>query len=190
RSSDRPGAALLAARAAYRAGAGLVQVATTPGVQAMLAGQLPEAIWLPLPTEAPALESALTPAVEKANAVLLGPGLDSSEATSSLLQTALKFPLPASVIDADGLRWLAADPGRLAQLPANSLLTPHPGEMAALTGLTTQQVQADRLSLAEASAKRWGHVVVLKGAFTVVAAPDGRSAVLPLASPALARAGS
>jgi NAD(P)H-hydrate epimerase len=70
------------------------------------------------------------------------------------------------------------------------VLTPHPGEMAILTGLSTGAIQQSRVKVAEEYAQLWGHVVVLKGAFTVVAAPDGRTAIIPVASPALARAGT
>jgi len=69
-------------------------------------------------------------------------------------------------------------------------LTPHPGEMSVLTGLSKEEVQADRLTIARRFSQEWGHVVVLKGAFTVVAAPDGEAAVIPVATPALARAGT
>jgi NAD(P)H-hydrate epimerase len=76
------------------------------------------------------------------------------------------------------------------KLPASSILTPHPGEMAVLTGLSKEEIQDDRQAIASKYAKEWGHVVVLKGAFTVVASPDGRVTIIPVASPALARAGT
>jgi len=69
-------------------------------------------------------------------------------------------------------------------------LTPHPGEMSVLTGLSTDEIQEDRLGVAGRFASEWNHVVVLKGAFTVIASPDGRLTVIPVASPALARAGT
>jgi NAD(P)H-hydrate epimerase len=94
------------------------------------------------------------------------------------------------LVDADGLNLLAGLPGALARLPRASVLTPHPGEMARLTGLTVAEVQADRLGVASRAARDWGHVVALKGAFTVVAAPDGRVAVNPFANAALAKAGT
>jgi NAD(P)H-hydrate epimerase len=94
------------------------------------------------------------------------------------------------VVDADGLKLLAQIKDWDRRLPENSVLTPHPGEMSVLTGLSVDKIQEDRLGSAEKFAKKWGHIVVLKGAFTVIAAPDGRTAVLPVASPALARAGT
>jgi hydroxyethylthiazole kinase-like uncharacterized protein yjeF len=70
------------------------------------------------------------------------------------------------------------------------VLTPHPGEMAVLTGLPVEEIQADRIATAERFSREWGHVVILKGAFTVIAEPDGRTALIPVATPALARAGT
>jgi NAD(P)H-hydrate epimerase len=94
------------------------------------------------------------------------------------------------VVDADGLKLLAQDDDWSRLLSAPAVLTPHPGEMSVLTGLPTTEIQADRLAIARQYSQEWGHVVVLKGAFTVVAAPDGQAAVIPVATPGLARAGS
>jgi hydroxyethylthiazole kinase-like uncharacterized protein yjeF len=94
------------------------------------------------------------------------------------------------VIDADALNALAQTPGWHEHLPPQAILTPHPGEMARLCGCATAEVQADRLGLAREKAAAWNAVIVLKGAYTVVAAPDGRAVVLPFANPALATAGS
>ncbi|HOU43238.1 MAG TPA: NAD(P)H-hydrate dehydratase, partial [Anaerolineaceae bacterium] len=76
------------------------------------------------------------------------------------------------------------------RLPFDTILTPHPGEMSVLTGLSIGEIQSDRWEVARQYADRWGCVVVLKGALTVIASPDGRFAVLPIATPALARAGT
>jgi NAD(P)H-hydrate epimerase len=97
---------------------------------------------------------------------------------------------PPAVVDADGLRLLARLDGWPRRLPPNCVLTPHPGEMAALTGLARDELQADRPGAAQKFSQAWGHVVVLKGAFTALAAPDGRAALLPFATSALARAGT
>ena len=99
--------------------------------------------------------------------------------------------LPPTVIDADALNALAKAENWSATLTASSaILTPHPGEMARLLGSTTEEVQADRMATAKAAAEKFGQVVVLKGANTVIAAPDGQIAVSPFANPALATAGS
>ncbi len=103
-----------------------------------------------------------------------------------------KRGFPPLVVDADGLNALAAleDEAWWEWLPAPSVLTPHPGEMARLMGAETKAVQADRLGTARTMASKWGHVVVLKGAHTVVAEPGGRTVIIPFATPALATAGS
>jgi hydroxyethylthiazole kinase-like uncharacterized protein yjeF len=98
--------------------------------------------------------------------------------------------MPPLVVDADGLKLLARVADWPQRLPAPAVLTPHPGEMAILTGKTVDEIQSDRLETAQQYAREWGHVVVLKGAFTVVASPDGRVAVAPVAISALAHAGT
>jgi NAD(P)H-hydrate epimerase len=98
--------------------------------------------------------------------------------------------LPPLVLDADGLKLAARIQDWPALLPKPTVLTPHPGEMSVLTGLAKDQIQADRFNIARRFSQEWGHVVVLKGAFTVIAAPDGEVAVIPVASAALARAGT
>jgi hydroxyethylthiazole kinase-like uncharacterized protein yjeF len=99
--------------------------------------------------------------------------------------------LPPLVVDADGLNALAAmEDNWWEHVPPPSVLTPHPGEMARLLNGTIGDVQSDRVGVAEEMAKRWGHVIVLKGASTVVANPEGPVVVLPFATPALASAGT
>jgi hydroxyethylthiazole kinase-like uncharacterized protein yjeF len=99
--------------------------------------------------------------------------------------------VPPLVVDADGLNLLSAMPGWPERLPAETILTPHPGEMARLMGEGLGQVkEQDRVELAQAKAAEWDCILLLKGAYTVVAAPDGRCTILPFANPALATAGS
>lgn len=101
-----------------------------------------------------------------------------------------KPKMPPAVVDADGLKLLAKIDGWAQLLPRETVLTPHPGEMAILTGLDKDTIEADRIGTAQKFAAEWGQVVVLKGAFTVVAAPDGRTVLQPFATAALARAGT
>jgi NAD(P)H-hydrate epimerase len=101
-----------------------------------------------------------------------------------------KFVLPPVVIDADGFKLLKKIKDWEKKLPAPAVLTPHPGEMSFLTNLSTSEIQANRFSIAKEKAEEWGHVVVLKGANTIVASPDGRLTVIPIATPSLARAGT
>lgn len=98
--------------------------------------------------------------------------------------------LPPMVVDADGLKLLARLPNWWRRLPAPAILTPHPGEMSILCGLSVKEIQADRREVARRFAREWGHVIVLKGAFTVVAAPDGQTTTIPIATSALAHGGT
>jgi hydroxyethylthiazole kinase-like uncharacterized protein yjeF len=194
-SVNYTGAAWLAGQAAYRIGAGLVTLAVPAPLHAALAGQFPEATWLPLPEEGGAIASGAEQLIhdnlERVTGILIGPGFGLAKATGRFLSGLLQGTrLPPLAIDADGLKLLAQIPGWPQLLPTESVLTPHPGEMAALTGLSTGEIQGDRLDVALKYSREWGHVVVLKGAFTVIAAPDGQAAIIPVATPALARAGT
>jgi NAD(P)H-hydrate epimerase len=219
-SVNYTGAALLAGKAAYRIGAGLVRLAVPAPLHAALAGHFAEATWVLLPHELGVISSEAAAVVarnlERATALLIGPGLGLEETTGEFIHSLLAGArsgkqakgkigfvraaqggsgpetgtLPPLVIDADGLKLLAKLPDWPRLIPEPAVLTPHPGEMAVLTGLTTERIQADRLAAAASHAQEWGHVVVLKGAFTVIAAPDGRSTTIPVATAALARAGT
>jgi NAD(P)H-hydrate epimerase len=197
-----PGAAALAAGGAYRAGCGLVTVAATAEVRAAVAAHLPEATFLPLPEVHGGISAAAAEAVRTAwlayDAVLIGPGLSRDRGVAEFVRALLdglsdlvEDARPGRVVvDADGLNLLADHPAGPRALPIGAVLTPHPGEMARLTGLTVAAVNADRVAVARRWAAAWRHVVVLKGAHTVVAAPDGRCAVVPIATSALAKAGT
>lgn len=202
-SASCPGAAGLAAEAAYRGGCGLVRIALPEGLQMGLAAWIPEAVYLPLPAgpEAPdtvhRAVASLTEGLGDAEAVLLGPGIGrgggQGEVFAEVLRAWGRLPRdlpPALVLDADALYHLAQRPELAKQLPAGTILTPHPGEMAGLCGKTVEQVQAARLDEARALAERLQAVVVLKGALTVVALPDGRATISPVVEPALATAGT
>ncbi|MEW5868975.1 MAG: NAD(P)H-hydrate dehydratase [Chloroflexota bacterium] len=192
------GAAWLAGQAAYRIGAGLVTLGVPDPLHPILAGQFPEATWLPLPSAHGAIAVPAAESVRRnlgrATALLLGPGFGLSEDTAAFLAELFSAghyaALPALVVDADGLKLLAGLPDWPARLPSPAVLTPHPGEMSVLTGLPTSQIQADRLALALRYSHKWKHVIILKGAFTVIASPDGEAAIIPVATPALARAGT
>jgi hydroxyethylthiazole kinase-like uncharacterized protein yjeF len=189
------GAAILASRAAARVGAGLVTLASCATLHPIFASRLLETTFLLLPEAEPGyLGSQASPAVLDAvagySATLLGPGLGQRPATTSfVLETVSHLALPC-VLDADGLNALAKREGWWRIIPSGGILTPHPGEMARLARLSAPEVQADRLSVAIRCAVEWGQVVVLKGANTVVASPDGRACVIPFANPGMATAGS
>lgn len=186
------GAPILAAEAAYRAGAGLVTLATPRSIHPIMAGKINEATFLPLPEHAGALSEEAAPEIIRTMAeytvTLIGPGL--TTAARGFMEKVLDQPGGQLVLDADALNILAQIERWPARVPGQAILTPHPGEMARLTKLTPKEIGADREKVAIGFAQQWGHVVVLKGAFTVIAAPDGRSILLPFANPALATAGS
>ncbi|MBN1287142.1 MAG: bifunctional ADP-dependent NAD(P)H-hydrate dehydratase/NAD(P)H-hydrate epimerase [Anaerolineae bacterium] len=215
------GAPALAARAAYRVGAGWVTVATPQPLVDMLAPQIAEATWIHLPHDlgvlAPAAVPVLRKELEPYSAMLLGPGWGQEKPTAEFLEGILRpedrpakrraigfvrsdagegaetpetSHLPSLVVDADGLNLLSGIEDWHKLLPAETILTPHPGEMARLCGATREEVQADRIAAAREHAAKWGCVVILKGAYTVVAAPDGRASVIPFATSALATAGT
>lgn len=197
-SRNYVGAAYLVGAAAARSGAGLITLAVPAPLQSMLAPQLVEATWLPLADADGAIAQEAAPqiasALAKVNAIAIGPGLGLAETTQAFLAALLDSVRQSSIkhvlVDADGLRLLARLPNWPNLLPKPAILTPHPGEMQALTGLETAAIQKDRLNTARKYAKEWGHIVLLKGAYTVIAAPDGRAVIEPFATPALAKAGS
>ncbi len=200
-SLNYTGAAALSAAAAMRAGAGLVTLAIPASLHAALAGALPEVTWLPLPgpegTHTAAGAPRLVTGAAGYDALLVGPGLTTADDARDFILALFgnqglsrETWQGRTVVDADALNILAATPDWPARLPALSILTPHPGEMARLTGMTVDEVNARRIENARRCAAEWGHVVLLKGAHTVVAAPDGRTGVLPFALPTLATAGS
>jgi NAD(P)H-hydrate epimerase len=194
--SSYTGAAILAGQAATRAGTGLVSLAVPEPIYPIVASCLAEAIYAPLPHHAGAIAATAVPVLRGrlagVKAVLIGPGLSHGEATAVFLKDLLAEAetLPPLVLDADALNILAGETDWWRLLPPNSILTPHPGEMARLMGTTTAEVQTNRLDTAAKMASRWEQIVLLKGAHTVIAAPYGRVMIMPFANPALAKAGS
>jgi NAD(P)H-hydrate epimerase len=193
-SQSYTGAALLAGTAAYRVGAGLVTLAVPEPLHPALAGQLPEATWVLLPHEAGFISEKaseiLLNHVQRPTAFLLGPGMGGNATTAKFTETVIPAVKLPSVVDADGLRHLAQIQDWHKKIFPSAVLTPHIGEMSVLTGLSKEEIQQNKNEVALKYAKEWGRVVVLKGAFTVITSPDGRMTIIPVASPALARAGT
>jgi NAD(P)H-hydrate epimerase len=189
------GAAYLCSTAAARAGAGTVRLLVAETIYPVLATKCTEVMATPLPEVAPgvlgagAYETAIRRHLEAAACGIVGPGLGQAGATRELVRLLLATPCPL-VVDADALNAIAADRSLLGRLGSHRVLTPHPGEMSRLTGLSTAEVQRDRRGVALSSAREWGAVVVLKGAHTIVAGPDGRVAEDPHEVPALASGGT
>jgi NAD(P)H-hydrate epimerase len=197
-SRNYPGAALLAARAATRSGAGLVELATPESVWDVVAGRVEEAICRPLPERAPGeLDTSLAgrdalAAAQDATALVIGPGLGQGRSTAEFVRMFLReSPMDKPcVLDADALNILSGDYGWWENAPRPVILTPHPGELARLLGTTASDVQKDRLGAATSAAERWGSVVVVKGAATLIASPDGQARISPWVNSGLAKGGT
>jgi NAD(P)H-hydrate epimerase len=194
-SQGMTGAPALASRAAMRSGVGLVFCASADGLQPQIAARLVEELTIPLPSsDGHALDLSSLPKVaaeaKRMKAIALGPGVGQAEGTQQFVRkTAAEIQLPM-VIDADALNALAGHLDILRTRRAGTILTPHPGEMSRLTGLTTAQVQADRIGVARKLATDYGVVVVLKGAQTIIADPDGSAYINPTGNSGLAKGGS
>jgi hydroxyethylthiazole kinase-like uncharacterized protein yjeF len=190
------GAAYLACNGALRVGAGLVTLATAVSLQPVLASKLTEVTYLPLPESQPGIISPgaaelIAGQSDQYHALLLGCGLGRSQSVTEFVNSLLFGKgLPTLVLDADALNILAETPDWWQRLTNDAILTPHPGEMARLCGLSVEEVQADRPGIAQRLAAEWQKTIVLKGAHTVVASPDGRCRVSPFANPGLASAGT
>ncbi len=194
-SFGKTGAAVMAGKAALRTGAGLVTVATPASCLPIIARSMAELMTEPLPETpektiaAPAADRAAALARGK-EAVLVGPGLSTHASTGEFLYNLLPKLSGPAVIDADALNLLGLRPEMLARLPRPAVLTPHPGEFARLTGLSTAEVLKRRLELAPAFAAKHNVYLVLKGYRTLVAAPDGRLFINPTGNPGMATGGS
>lgn len=193
-SPGMTGAPVMAARAALRSGAGLVTVAAPEGLNDILETKLTEAMTMPV-AEGPgrtlsesSAESILNEA-SSYSAVALGPGLGTAAHTRRAVERLLLELEQPLVLDADGLNAIAGAADSLRARVRPLVLTPHPGEMARLTGLSTALVQADRITVASRFSAEWGAVVVLKGAGTVIADPGGEVFVNPTGNSGMATAG-
>jgi NAD(P)H-hydrate epimerase len=194
-SPGKTGAAAMVCEAAMRAGAGLVTLAARPEVAAALHG-VPEAMFVPLPGEGPLSAKdlpALREALKGKTALAIGPGVARGPETGPLIGELLALA-ESAVIDADGLNALSEHRERIAEWTRRAvsrpLLTPHPGEFARLTGEEPERVLADRLEASARAAQRFGACIVLKGAHSVVADPEGATAVCAAGNPGMATAGS
>ncbi len=195
-SVGKTGAAALAARAALRIGAGLVTVGTPGSVNDVLEAKLLEAMTLPLPeTKARTLARSgldrVLAFMQARTALAIGPGLSTHPETVELVQSLMRHLDRPSVLDADALNALASRASLLTECKIPPILTPHPGEMARLeVDATAHSVNADRLGTARRFARERGVFVVLKGARTVIARPDGLLAICPTGNPGMATAGT
>jgi NAD(P)H-hydrate epimerase len=190
------GAAYLACQGAQRTGAGLVTLATAASLQPILAAKLTEVTYLPLPESQPGFISVeagdiITRQTGQYDVLLMGCGLGQAPATVELVSSLiLEKELPLPVLDADAINILPKIPEWWQWLTDDAILTPHPGEMARLCGLSIDEIQNDRLGITRQFAAEWHQTIVLKGAYTVIATTDGRCRMSPFANPGLASAGT
>jgi len=193
------GAAYLACEGAIRVGAGLVTLAVARSLQPILASKLTEVTYLPLPESEPGFidggaSKLLHDWLANYDVLLMGCGLSQHPSVMEFITNSLfKMPCalsPRLVLDADVLNTFAQTPEWWQKLSQDAILTPHPGEMARLSGLSIGEIGQGRLKVARERAALWGKTVVLKGAHTVVASPGGEAKIGPVANPGLASAGT
>jgi len=200
-SLGKAGAAVLAARAAVRAGAGLVTAAVPAPILPIVHLGSVESMGLPLPTRpaaadggAGALAAAAADVVLQAlagkSALAVGPGLGQEAETVAAVRRLVAAAALPLVLDADGINAYAGRAGDLAARRAPTVLTPHPGELGRLLGTSTREVQADRPAAARQAAAATGAIVVLKGSLTLIAAPGGGLYVNPTGNPGMASGGT
>ncbi len=197
-SENYIGAAYLACMGAARVGAGVVTLSTARSLQPILASKLTEVTYAPLPESTPGVLSdkaaaAIISILPYYRVMLMGCGLGQHPQTRAFVKgilSGLPDKPPALVLDADALNILSEISRWWKKLPAATVVTPHAGEMARLLGISIDEVQANRIEIARRAAAEWGKVVVLKGAFTVIADPKGKVRVSDAANAGLASAGT
>ena len=194
-SVGKTGAAALCAIAAGRTGAGLVTLACPDSLNDILEAHCAEAMTMPVAEHAgrafaQGAHAELVRLAAERDAVALGPGIGRSDETQKLAAGLVAEIVPPLVLDADGLYSLDGVREAVRGRSAPTVLTPHPGEAARLLGSSAAAINADRISAAQRLSDRFGAVVVLKGAATVVAEPGGRALVNPTGGPALATGGT
>jgi len=189
------GAAIMAGKAALRTGAGLAQVALPQSLNIAIEASALEVMSFPLPetdagTIAPEALNVLSPRLEWADVIAVGCGISRNERTQTFVRQLVAQVDKPMVIDADGLIALAGHSEILRQRKSLTVLTPHPGEMAALLQTSTEAVQRDRVGTAIKAASEFKSIVVLKGARTITASPDGTMFVNPTGNAGMATGGS
>jgi NAD(P)H-hydrate epimerase len=194
-SVGKTGAATLACKAAMRVGAGLVTLGIPRSLNEIMEVKLTETMTMPLPeTKSRTLGlDAFREIIEISQgmqALVIGPGISTTDETAQLVRKLVKsLPFPL-VIDADGLTALSVEPEILKDTESPIILTPHPGEMARLTGLSSKAIQEDRIETSRNFAIEYGVHLVLKGSRTIIAQPDGNIHINPSGNPGMASGGT
>ncbi|MDD4168756.1 MAG: NAD(P)H-hydrate dehydratase [Desulfotomaculaceae bacterium] len=194
-SRGMTGAAYLVGESALRSGAGLITVAVPESLHDIMESKLSEVMTIPLPDTGngslsrSARQSILT-LLESAGVLALGPGISTLPEVVAMVRELLPSVRVPCVLDADALNALAGEVEIMRKVQAPVIITPHPGEMARLMNITTTEIQENRLSVAEKAAVTWNVITLLKGARTVVAAPNGAIYINPTGNPGMATGGS
>ncbi|WP_078428048.1 NAD(P)H-hydrate dehydratase [Alkalihalobacterium alkalinitrilicum] len=188
-SQSMPGAVMLSAKSALRSGAGLLTVAIPDVIHPVAAAHFLEAMYFPCPTEQGYFNGSLDIDFARFDAIAIGPGMGRTQGGEVIVKNVLQQQVPI-VIDADALYHLKKMLPLLKNRDLVTILTPHPGEMAHLTGLSIQEVEQNRFELSKQFAMEYGVYLVLKGPFTIVSTPEGKQYVNPTGNQALAKGGS
>ncbi|MBE9502924.1 MAG: NAD(P)H-hydrate dehydratase [Proteobacteria bacterium] len=194
-STGKSGAAVMTARAAMRSGAGLVTVAAPSGINSILEMKLTEVMTEPLSGKDEAfLDSSVIEGVmallDRKASIIIGPGLSRREETGKMVREVMsRLKIPA-LLDADALWHLSDEKDIIKKAASPLILTPHPGEMAQLLGISSKEVQEDRILVARKFATHYNCYLVLKGARTLVGTPDGEVFINQIGNPGMATAGT
>ncbi|MBW1743527.1 MAG: NAD(P)H-hydrate dehydratase [Deltaproteobacteria bacterium] len=193
-SPGKTGAAIMTSQAAMRAGAGLVTLGIPKSLNVAVESQLTEVMTDPLPENADrtlglSAHRNILRQLEGKNGLAIGPGMGAAKSTQNLVRKLVQASPAPVVIDADGLNALVGNLSFLRKLKVPIVMTPHPGEMARLVGKTVSEVQEDRINEARSFATTHGVHLVLKGAKTVIAHPDGAVFINPTGNPGMASGG-
>ncbi len=191
----KTGAAALTGKAALRTGCGLVTIATSREAQPVLESKCLEVMVDNVIDEnslsiSEEIQNRIEALLKNKKAVVIGPGLGTEQKTSQLVIEMLKLLTVPTVLDADGINILADIPAIAKEMKAPFVLTPHPGEMSKLMGESVQLIQQDRIGICRKAAERFQAVIVLKGAHTIIAAPDGKVFVNPTGNSGMGTAGT
>lgn len=193
-SANYYGAPSLSATACYRSGTGIVTIASIPSAIHVLATHNLEPTYIPLPEQdgsiSQSAEEIIAPLTSNYDSLLVGIGMGTSEQAEAFLLALLKQKLPPLILDADALNILSKQASWWELLPPDTIITPHPGEMARLTGLSIPEIQSNRLEIARQISQQYQITILLKGAHSIIASPNGQITVLPFKSSALATAGT
>lgn len=194
-STGMTGAGCLTAKAALRSGAGLVYLGVPSGLSHIFAASVTEAITVPFDDDGSGrlsrnLIDKLDTVIKRKDVIAVGPGLSVNDDITDIVSSIIEKAEAPLVIDADALNAVSADIGVLKRLKGPAVMTPHPGEMSRLMGISIEDIQSNRMEVAREFAIRWKVITVLKGSKTVVAMPDGALYLNPTGNPGMATAGS